>query len=486
MRHRSNGTRLPVSRPVASQASVLRVTTRARMHQPKGEYMRNMARAENDPRHILTLNAGSSTIKWKLYSASTLKPVAFGSIEALLSDSPKISVSLTSPRSDNISQALWDRKPDSDADNNYEVIFRAFLDRVKSKLLFDHVICISHRVVHGATTFTAPTKLNDQVIAGIQKISDLAPLHNPPALSLIHATTSIFRNTPQIAVFDTSFHHCIPEHAKNYALPYDKCQQLGIFRYGFHGTSHEYLCKRTTEYLDGLGSIKKPYRIITLHLGNGASACAALDGRSVDTSMGLTPLEGLIMGTRSGDVDASAIFHLSKPHFAAHASPEYDNIRISQAEDILNHASGLKGICGESDFKRIEEILSSPPSKDPGQGTRSNSKTDKLEKYRRTELAIKMFCYRIAKYVASYIVPLGGLPHAIVFSGGIGEHVPRVRRMTCEFLEGLVVKIDESTNDSPGEGDLVDITGKLSLCRVFIVKTDEEGELARHAKAFVD
>ncbi|TPX48366.1 acetate kinase [Synchytrium endobioticum] len=238
--------------------------------------------------------------------------------------------------------------------------------------------------------------------------------------------------------------------------------------------------------LDGLGSIKKPYRIITLHLGNGASACAALDGRSVDTSMGLTPLEGLIMGTRSGDVDASAIFHLSKPHFAAHASPEYDNIRISQAEDILNHASGLKGICGESDFKRIEEILSSPPSKDPGQGTRSNSKTDKLEKYRRTELAIKMFCYRIAKYVASYIVPLGGLPHAIVFSGGIGEHVPRVRRMTCEFLEGLVVKIDESTNDSPGEGDLVDITGKLSLCRVFIVKTDEEGELARHAKAFVD
>ncbi|TPX48371.1 acetate kinase [Synchytrium endobioticum] len=448
MRHRSNGTRLPVSRPVASQASVLRVTTRARMHQPKGEYMRNMARAENDPRHILTLNAGSSTIKWKLYSASTLKPVAFGSIEALLSDSPKISVSLTSPRSDNISQALWDRKPDSDADNNYEVIFRAFLDRVKSKLLFDHVICISHRVVHGATTFTAPTKLNDQVIAGIQKISDLAPLHNPPALSLIHATTSIFRNTPQIAVFDTSFHHCIPEHAKNYALPYDKCQQLGIFRW----------------------------------LG----ACAALDGRSVDTSMGLTPLEGLIMGTRSGDVDASAIFHLSKPHFAAHASPEYDNIRISQAEDILNHASGLKGICGESDFKRIEEILSSPPSKDPGQGTRSNSKTDKLEKYRRTELAIKMFCYRIAKYVASYIVPLGGLPHAIVFSGGIGEHVPRVRRMTCEFLEGLVVKIDESTNDSPGEGDLVDITGKLSLCRVFIVKTDEEGELARHAKAFVD
>ncbi|TPX48369.1 acetate kinase [Synchytrium endobioticum] len=240
------------------------------------------------------------------------------------------------------------------------------------------------------------------------------------------------------------------------------------------------------KYLDGLGSIKKPYRIITLHLGNGASACAALDGRSVDTSMGLTPLEGLIMGTRSGDVDASAIFHLSKPHFAAHASPEYDNIRISQAEDILNHASGLKGICGESDFKRIEEILSSPPSKDPGQGTRSNSKTDKLEKYRRTELAIKMFCYRIAKYVASYIVPLGGLPHAIVFSGGIGEHVPRVRRMTCEFLEGLVVKIDESTNDSPGEGDLVDITGKLSLCRVFIVKTDEEGELARHAKAFVD
>ncbi|TPX31126.1 acetate kinase [Synchytrium microbalum] len=423
--------------------------------------------AEEASSTILVLNSGSSTIKFKLYSAKDLTLVASGSIDALLSKQPAINVTVIKPSSSKIkNEALWDSPPTQEDINNYEVVFRAFLEKIRPHLVFDHVACIAHRVVHGGKLFDAPTILTDKVIEDLKTVSDLAPLHNPPALSLIHATRAIFSDKPQIAIFDTAFHRTMPEVAKTYALPYDKCLELGIAKYGFHGTSHGYLAKKTTAYLESvkpvtaIGAIKLPWRLVTLHLGNGASACAILDGKSVDTSMGLTPLEGLIMGTRSGDVDPSAIFHLSQPHFAEHTTLT-DTIRVSQAEDILNHSSGLLGICGESDFRKIEPILS------------SNDSTS--EKYRRCKLAVDMFTYRIAKYVASYVVPLKGIPHCIVFAGGVGENSKIVRRLVCELLDGLGVKLDDAKNEGvDGSADLVDISHADSIVKVVVVKADEE------------
>jgi acetate kinase len=307
---------------------------------------------------------------------------------------------------------------------------------------------VGHRVVHGGTRFTAPVLIDDHVVSEIESLNDLAPLHNPASIGGIKAARFILgRSVPMVAVFDTSFHHTIPDYASTYAVPYDMALRHRIRRYGFHGTAHRSLAFR---YSEMTSSSLAHSRLITVQLGNGCSISAIKDGESIDTSMGFTPLEGLVMGTRSGDLDPAIILHLAR-------AEKLDFVAI---DSLLNEQSGLLGISGYSnDMGKLLERA----------GTRTGGD--------RIRLAIETFCYRVRKYIGSYLAVLGGAD-AIVFGGGIGENSPMIRRGICEGMEWCGLRLDAARNAGAvgGEGR---ISSDDALIHAYVASVDEELLIAK-------
>jgi acetate kinase len=313
------------------------------------------------------------------------------------------------------------------------------------------VEAVGCRVVHGGSRFVAPTPVDERVVEGIRELGELAPLHNPVAAAVLDACRRRLPGTPAVAVFDTAFHRTIPEVAALYALPLELSRRLGLRRYGFHGISYAYVSARL---LDCLGRGPSGTRLVLCHLGNGASVCAVRDGRSVDTSMGLTPLEGLVMGTRCGDIDPGLLLHLLNARRMAPA----------ELDDLLNHRSGLLGLGGHSDMRELEQSAAGGDAS--------------------ARLAIECFAYRARKYVGAYVAALGGLD-ALAFTAGIGEHSALVRRLVCEGLEGLGVRLDPALNERVQPGGPVRISAADSPAQVWVIPTDEEHQIAREAAGVV-
>jgi acetate kinase len=306
---------------------------------------------------------------------------------------------------------------------------------------------VGHRVVHGGELFADSILISDKVLKGIEECIDLAPLHNPNNIKGMLAARQVFgSNLPQVAVFDTSFHHSIPEHAYVYAVPYHMYRRHHIRRYGFHGTSHRYVAERYTS-IRRLS--KEQTHVITLHLGNGCSAAAIRNGCSVDTSMGMTPLEGLVMGTRSGDVDAAIVNLIATK----------EGLSTLEVEALLNTQSGLLGISGLTNDMRV--LLQEVEAHDD----------------RRARLAIEVFCHRARKYIGAFLASMGGAD-AIVFTGGIGENSPEIRARICAGLEWAGLRLDDNRNKQM-VGQEGQISGDESTLHVFVIPTDEELLIAR-------
>jgi acetate kinase len=307
---------------------------------------------------------------------------------------------------------------------------------------------VGHRVVHGGERFTSSMLITDEVLRGIEDCIELAPLHNPANIhGIVAARTALGAALPQVAVFDTAFHQTLPDHAFLYALPYQLYRRHRIRRYGFHGTSHRYIAYR---YRKLKGIARDATNIITLHLGNGCSIAAIKDGNSIDTSMGFTPLEGLVMGTRSGDLDPSIIDLISTK----------EGLSLSEVESLLNKQSGLLGISGLTDDMR--ELLAEAHEHDD----------------RRARLAIEIFCYRARKYIGSYLAAMNGA-EAIVFTGGIGENSAEIRERICAGLSWLGIELDAERNSTNGTGSKGQISSDSSRVSVFVIPTNEELLIAR-------
>ncbi|WP_329014213.1 acetate kinase [Micromonospora rifamycinica] len=317
---------------------------------------------------------------------------------------------------------------------------------VLGRLDLTGLTAVGHRVVHGGRRFSAPVRIDDAVFAAIGELVPLAPLHNPANLAGIEVTRELLPDVAQVAVFDTAFHHTLPEAAATYAIDLGTARRHDIRRYGFHGTSHGYVSRRTAELLD------RPYdrlRTISLHLGNGASACAVDGGRSVATSMGMSPLEGLVMGTRSGDLDPTVIFHLRRE----------GGMGVDEIDDLLNHRSGLLGLTGANDMR---EVQSRRAAGDPA-----------------AVLAFDVYCRRITGYVGAYHALLGGAD-AITFTAGVGEHSPEVRAAALAGLDRLGIAVDPERNAGTGDRVISPAGAAVSVC---VVGTDEEREIARQTRA---
>jgi len=372
---------------------------------------------------ILVVNAGSSSLKYQVRDTSA----------------PEAEQMLTSGLIENIGTDVPD----------HEVALHMMADKLKDVLHGRELQAIGHRVVQGAEKFTHPVLLNEQVIDEIDALSPLAPLHNPAHVKGMRAAFHTWPDLPQVAVFDTAFHSTMPEHAWRYAIPYDLADKYSIRRYGFHGTSHEYVSHVAA---DMLGIDRDEFNGVVAHLGNGASVTAVKGGKSVDTSMGMTPLAGLVMGTRSGDVDPGIIFHL---HRSAGMS-------IDEIDQLLNRSSGVKGISGVNDFRELDQLIE--------QGDQD------------AWLAYNIYIHQLRRYIGSYMVALGRVD-AITFTAGVGENAPNVRADALSNLEELGIKIDPERNSLPNNGAR-EISTDDSKIKVFVVPTNEELAIARYAKAF--
>lgn len=389
---------------------------------------------------ILVLNSGSSSIKYSLFDMTMHSVIASGAMERIGEKAGLQRHRLGG--TDATVQELSSKHGISTHKDGLVHIMALLQD---SGILTDpnDLFCIGHRVVHGGELFREPIRINKNVIAEIRKMIPLAPLHNPANLMGIEVAMQVAQRVPQVAVFDTAFHHSIPPHAYRYALPDRLYADQQVRRYGFHGTSHCYVAKRAAEQL---GRPLDAVNLITLHLGNGASAAAIQQGKSIDTSMGMTPLEGLIMGTRCGDMDPSIHFYLQRTM----------DLSSQQLETMLNKESGLKGICGANDMREVHRLA------DAGD--------------QQALLALGMYCYRIKKYIGAYFAALGHLD-AIVFTGGIGENDAQVRARCCSGLAGLGIQIDNERNLQTKAG-ISAIQGDGSRIAVLVVPTDEELEIA--------
>lgn len=319
--------------------------------------------------------------------------------------------------------------------------------KIPGVLGWDDLHAIGHRVVHGADKFTKSVRIDKEVLSQIEECVDIAPLHNPANLRGIYACTEIFgEKIPQVAVFDTAFHSTMPEEAYLYAIPYDLYAKFRVRRYGFHGTSHRYVAYR---YRKMTGKTRDKVNIITLHLGNGSSACAIKGGVSINTTMGLTPLEGLIMGTRSGDIDPAIVEYLVAKGFGS----------MTEIFNVLNKKSGVLGVSGLSnDMRDLEKGAD--------------------EGHKRARLALSMFAGRVKKYIGAYMAEMNGCD-AIVFTAGIGENGARIRSMICANLENLGIELDEELNAQAVHGKAMRISKEGGRVEVFVIPTNEEMLLAR-------
>jgi acetate kinase len=397
---------------------------------------------------VLVVNAGSSSLKYQLIDMSTEEVLAKGIAERIGGQGS----SLTHEAQGKAKVRFEVEIPDHQV--AMRLVFDALMNPETGSIKdISDIDAIGHRVVHGGEEFSGSVLIDKKVVSTIARLGELAPLHNPPNLMGIEAAMKLAPDAPQVAVFDTAFHQTIPPHAYIYALPYNLYSKHGIRRYGFHGTSHKYVASRAQRILEALGIPIEKQRIVTCHLGNGASITAVKGGKSVDTSMGLTPAEGLVMGTRCGDIDPAIIPFLQKN--LGYTPDEID--------ELLNKKSGLLGVSGISnDMRDIESKA--------------------REGHERSKLALDIFCYRAKKYIGGYAAAMGGLD-AIVFTAGIGEHSPAVRSLICEGLEFLGIRIDQEKNlNCQGE---CDISADEKGVRVLVIPTNEELAIARETAQLV-
>jgi len=381
---------------------------------------------------ILVINTGSSSVKYQLFNMQDESVLCFGRVEKI-GEEKGLFVYGTKREKFNFEK----RFPDH----------RAAFSEIKKYLTEENLSAVGHRVVHGGEFFSGSVLIDDRVIDAIRKNIPLAPLHNPSNLEGICVAMELFPDVPHVAVFDTAFHQSIPEEAFLYAIPYEFYEKYKIRRYGFHGTSHEYVAEVVSEYM---GIPLSKLNLITVHLGNGASITAIKNGRSFDTSMGMTPLEGLIMGTRSGDIDPAIPFFLM----------DYLKASASQVYEILNHQSGLKGICGKNDMREVLAL---------------REKGDK-----KADLAVRMYAYRVKKYIGAYMAVLEKVD-AIVFTAGVGENSAYIRELCLLGLDSFGIRLDKEKNQK----NLREISTKDSTVRVFVIPTNEELKIARETKKVV-
>ncbi len=391
--------------------------------------------------NILVLNAGSSSLKWKLYDMDVSESVASGLIEGIAENSGSFQLQ-HQDKALNTVEMITD----------HHAAFALLFEALKKEKIIDlerDLSAIGHRVVHGGEKFVKPTFVDSIVLAELRALNPIAPLHNPANLLGMEITAKLAPKIPNIAVFDTAFHNSMPEHAYLYALPKPLYEEHRIRRYGFHGTSHHYVARQTAA---DMGQPLEQLNLITLHLGNGASACAIKKGKSVDTSMGFTPLEGLVMGTRSGDLDPAIVTYLL----------QYRGMSAQEIDRLLNRESGLKGICHENDLRVIIERASNMDKE--------------------AQLALDIFTYRIKKYIGSYTAVLGRVD-AIVFTGGIGEHAPLIRSMVLDGLDDAFgIFLDETKNQDSRSSAIHQPNSRIEL---YVTPTDEELEIALESAEYL-
>jgi acetate kinase len=389
--------------------------------------------------NILVINSGSSSLKYQLFKMPEKAPVCSGLVERIdiedsfikhtvYSDGEKYSIEesgFIANHGEALKQVLALL-----TEGEYAVINSP-----------DDIAAVGHRVVHGGEHFTGATLITDEVKDQIKKLFSLAPLHNPVNYKCIEVAEQTFVNAKQIAVFDTAFHQSIPEQAYRYAIPESYYKEYGIRVYGFHGTSHKYVSEQAINWLD-----KKDSKIISIHLGNGCSITAIKDGKSIDTSMGFGPLSGLIMGTRSGDIDPSVIFHLM----------EHSGYTLAQLSTLVNKQSGLLGVGGSSDMRDIRKLIN--------------------EGNPAAVLAIKLYAYRIKKFIGAYAAVLNGID-AILFTAGVGENDSNMREAVCSELNYLGIELDPTQNKAYN-GELKEINTADSKVKILVIPTNEEYEIA--------
>ncbi|MCH4211596.1 MAG: acetate kinase [Prevotella sp.] len=390
---------------------------------------------------ILVLNCGSSSIKYKLYNMDDESVLAQGGVERIGMDGAFIKVKLPDGTKKTIMHDMPDHK------EGVNMVFEALLDpKIGAVKSLDEIDAVGHRIVQGGDLFEKSCIVTKQVEAGIESLCDLAPVHNAGHLKGIRAVDVLMPNTPQVTVFDNAFHSTMPDYAYLYAVPYDLYTKYHVRRYGFHGTSHRYVSHRACEVL---GVDIKDQKIISCHIGNGASVAAIKGGKVIDTSMGLTPLAGLMMGSRSGDIDPSAVTYLMDK---LHKKPQ-------EMADYLNKECGVLGISGVSSDMRDVDAAAHKGNK-------------------RAQLALKMYAYRIKKYIGAYTAAMGGVD-TIIFTAGVGENQTDMRQGACEGLEYLGVKFDEKRNEEMVLGKEGPISAPDSKVKVLVIPTDEEIVIAR-------
>ena len=362
---------------------------------------------------VLVLNSGSSTLKYAVVDPAAGTSVAAGIVERIGEGEVA----------------------------DHQTALRILFDRLDEPA---DLVAVGHRIVHGGKAFYEPTVITDAVLKKLEEISPLAPLHNPPGLLGIRVARDLLPDLPQVAVFDTAFFHELPVAAATYAIDKEVSEQWGVRRYGFHGTSHQYVSQQAAEFLGTpLGSLSQ----IVLHLGNGASAAAIAGGRPVDTTMGLTPLEGLVMGTRAGDLDPGVVFYLWRTA----------KLGVEEIETMLNRHAGMLGLCGEIDFRRVHELIESGNAA--------------------AQLAYDIYIHRLRKYIGGYFALLGGTD-VITFTAGVGENDAAVRRDALGGLAALGIELDEQLNTTPGRSSRR-ISSDRSRTTVLVIPTDEELAIAR-------
>lgn len=390
---------------------------------------------------ILVINSGSSSIKYQLINTTTEERLATGYIDRIGSEKSQVT------HNQNGNKILY-HLPIRDHAEGFRQITSAFqsagtpLDSVELQ-------AVGHRVVQGGTMFIAPTLIDDEVAEKILELSPLAPLHNPGHYQAIIAARNIFRDVAHVAVFDTAFHQSMPQKAYTYAIDTKVARAHNIRKYGYHGTSHQVVSRRAAEFAQL--PLDRSLQVV-LHLGNGASACAIRNGHSIDTSMGLTPLAGLVMGTRSGDIDPSVFGILAQE----------ENMSVEEIIHFLNHKSGLLGLTGSNDMRDVYERA--------------------LKGEKQAELAMRIFAYRIRHYLGAYMLELGGLD-ILTFTGGVGENSARIRELVCQKLHAFGIELDAKANSS-GESGPRSIHAKNSKVQILVIPTDEELEIARQVAAF--
>ncbi|MBR3896094.1 MAG: acetate kinase [Bacteroidaceae bacterium] len=388
---------------------------------------------------ILVLNCGSSSIKYKLFEMETKEVLAQGGIEKI--GLPGSFLKLTLPNGEK--KILEKDIPEHTVgvDFIFQTLTSAEYGALKS---LDELDAVGHRMVHGGERFSQSVVLNKEVLDAFTACNDLAPLHNPANLKGVNAVSALLPNIPQVGVFDTAFHQTMPAHAYMYAVPYELYEKYGVRRYGFHGTSHRYVSQRVCEYL---GIPVEGSRIITCHVGNGGSISAVKDGKCIDTTMGLTPLEGLMMGTRSGDIDGGAVTFIM----------EKEGLNATGISNLLNKKSGLVGVSGvSSDMREVAAAAANGNE--------------------RARLSIDMYFYRIKKYIGAYAAAMGGVD-VILFTGGVGENQADCRETACAGLEYMGVKIDHDINNAT-RGEEGIISTAESKVKVVVIPTDEEMMIA--------